>query len=312
MQQYVANSDIFTVDALYHQPQLASIHLIRSNNRIAIVDTGTSHSVAQVNAALDQLGLSFSHVDLIILTHIHLDHAGGASALMALCKNASLVVHPKGARHMVDPSKLIAGTIAVYGEEAFKKLYGEILPIDSERLIIPQDREVVDFSGRSLEFLDTPGHANHHHCIYDIQSNSVFTGDTLGVGYRQLQYDGKVYLSPTTTPVQFNPDALHASIDKVISLNPDWLYLTHYSAVKPTVQNVASLHEQIDNFVLMTEQCSQLSNFESALTQQISNYVAQRCVTELPMIDQEVAQDCLQMDSKLSAQGLVYWWQNRR
>ena len=312
MQQYVQDSNIFTVDALYHQPELASIHLVRSKDRIAIIDTGTSHSVVQINNALNQLGLDFSHVDYIILTHIHLDHAGGASALMKVCDNARLVVHAKGARHMVTPQKLIDGTIAVYGKEAFAKLYGDILPIDADRIIEPSDGDTIDFSGRQLTFIDTPGHANHHHCIIDQQTNSVFTGDTLGVCYRALRSDNKIFLAPTTTPVQFNPEALHQSINKVMSFEPEWLYLTHYSAVQATAQNIAGLHEQIDDFVIMTQRCSEQANFEDTLTKQVTDYLVQRCVNELPKIDQQVAHDWLKMDAKLNAQGLVFWWNYRR
>ena len=97
MLQTIANTDIYTVDALYYQPNLASIHLVHSNNRVALIDTGTQYSVSQVLSALEELNLGYDNVDYIILTHIHLDHAGGAGALMQLCKNAQLVVHAKGA-----------------------------------------------------------------------------------------------------------------------------------------------------------------------------------------------------------------------
>lgn len=312
MQEYIPNSDIFTIDAQYHLPELASIHLVRSKNRIAIIDTGTTYSAPQVKQALESLQINFDHVDFIILTHIHLDHAGGASQLMALCKNAKLVVHPKGARHMIDPKKLIEGTIAVYGEERFTQLYGRILPIDADRIIEPSDGETINLAGRPLLFIDTPGHANHHHCIIDSQTNSAFTGDTLGVAYRQLRSEGNAFMAPTTTPVQFNPDALHASIDKVMSFKPKYLYLTHYSVVAPSTQNIASLHEQIDDFVMLTQQCAEQANFEEELTEQITSYLVQRCINELPQISQQVAQDWLKLDANLNAQGLAYWWQYRR
>ncbi len=312
MKEYIPGSEIFTIDALYHQPELVSIHLLRSHDRIAVIDTGTTHSVTQIQTALSELGLNFSHVDYVILTHIHLDHAGGASALMASCENAKLIVHPKGAKHMVNPQKLIDGTIAVYGKEVFAKLYGEILPIDAGRIIEPIDGETLDFSGRALTFIDTPGHANHHHCIIDAQTNSVFTGDTLGVAYRALRSNDKAFIAPTTTPVQFDPTALHASIDKVMSYQPEWLYLTHYSAVKPSAQNIAGLHEQIDDFVMMTQQCSEQANFEELLTEQVTNYLVQRCLNELPSIEEKVARSWLKMDAKLNAQGLAFWWQYRR
>lgn len=313
MLQTLPDSNIYTVDALYYEPELASIHLIRSQDRIAIVDTGTQYSVPQVKAALNELGLNFSHVDLVILTHIHLDHAGGAGSLMQLCENAQLVVHPKGARHMADPSKLIAGAAAVYGEAEFNKLYGEIQPIDAARILQPEDGEVLDFAGRSLLFLDTPGHASHHHCIVDEQSNSVFTGDTLGISYRALRRGGEAYIMPTTTPVQFNPDALHASIDKVMNFQPETLYLTHYSAVQPSSRNIAGLHEQIDDFVMLTAKAADMNgDLEQDLTALLTDYAVQRCLNELEGIDEALVRHWTKLDVGLNAQGLAFWWQHRR
>ncbi len=313
MLQIVPNSDIYTIDALYYEPQLASIHLVRSNNRIAIVDTGTQYSVPQVSAALKKLDLNFSDVDYIILTHIHLDHAGGAGALMRLCENAQLVVHPKGARHMADPSKLIAGASAVYGEQEFNRLYGEISPIDVERIYQPGDGETIDFAGRPLTFIDTPGHANHHHCIIDEQSNSIFTGDTLGVGYRALRNEDHAFIAPTTTPVQFNPDALHNSIDRVMSYTPSTLYLTHYSAVTPSSKIIAGLHEQIDDYIMLTQKAADAGDqFETVLAKELNEYLVRRCVNELSNIDEQTARHWIKLDADLNAQGLAFWWQHKR
>jgi glyoxylase-like metal-dependent hydrolase (beta-lactamase superfamily II) len=313
MLQTLPNTDIYTVDALYHQPQLASIHLIRSNNRIAIVDTGTQYSVPQVFAALEELGLSYADVDYIILTHIHLDHAGGASALMQLCVNATLVVHPKGARHMADPRKLVAGASAVYGAEEFERLYGQIGPIDANRIHQPANDETIDFAGRLLTFIDTPGHASHHHCIIDQQTNSIFTGDTLGVGYRALRDQHHSFLAPTTTPVQFNPDALHASIDRVMSYNPSTLYLTHYSSVTPSARIIAGLHEQIDDYVMLTQKAADSGDqFETVLAKDLNAYLVRRCMNELSNIDEATARHWIKLDADLNAQGLVFWWLHKR
>lgn len=313
MLQTIANTDIYTVDALYYEPQLASIHLIRSRDRIAIIDTGTQYSVSQVSAALKQLGLGFDAVDYIILTHIHLDHAGGAGTLMALCESAQLVVHPRGARHMVDPSKLIAGASAVYGETEFDRLYGKISPIDAERMLEPNDGETIDLAGRKLTFIDSPGHANHHHCIIDVQTNSIFTGDTLGVCYRALRDENHSFVMPTTTPVQFNPDALHKSIDRVMSYAPNTLYLTHYSAVTPSARIIAGLHEQIDDYVMLTQKAADTTQeFEANLAKELNEYLVRRCVNELDGVDEQTARHWIKLDADLNAQGLAFWWKHKR
>ena len=307
------NSDIYCIDALHVKPQLASIHLIRSQQRIAIVDTGTNSSIPQVSAILTQLGLNFLHVDYIILTHIHLDHAGGASELMRLCQNAQLVVHPKGVRHMVDPSKLIAGATAVYGEKHFQDQYGEIKPVALERIIQAENELKLNLANRELTFINTPGHANHHNCIIDHQSNSIFTGDTFGVSYNALRNDHHAFVMPTTTPVQFDPVALHESINKIMNYQPETVYLTHYSALKPTARIVAGLHEQIDDFVMLTDKAADSgNNFSETLERELTEYLIRRCLNEIEGIEESIAREWIELDAKLNAQGLVFWHENRR
>ena len=312
MSELVAGSNIFTIDAHYYREGLAAIHIIRSKDRLAIIDTGTRYSVDQVTKGIESLGLSFDHVDYIILTHIHLDHAGGAGELMNISKNAKLVVHPRGARHMVDPSKLIAGATAVYGAEEFNKLYGDIKPIDADRIISPEDGEVLNWCNRPLTFIDTPGHARHHYCIIDALTNSAFTGDTLGIAYRALRSDSEVFIMPTTTPVQFDPEALHQSIDRVMAFNPTSLYLTHFSAITPNPTMIASLHEQIDDYVMLTQQAAESKNFEEDLATSITEYLVRRCQNHLPELERSVIEEWVSLDANLNAQGLVFWWQNKR
>jgi len=180
-------------------------------------------------------------------------------------------------------------------------------------MLQPTDGETINLADRPLQFIDTPGHASHHHCVIDTVSNSVFTGDTLGVGYRALRTADHAFIAPTTTPVQFNPEALHASIDKVMSYAPDTLYLTHYSAVTPNTRIIAGLHEQIDDFVLLTEKASETGDeFENTLARQITEYLVRRCLNEIDGLDEQTARHWLKLDANLNAQGLVFWWQNKR
>lgn len=308
-----SNPDIFVVDADYYRPELASVHLIRSRDEFALIDTGTQYSVANIERALGEIGGALEAVRYIVLTHIHLDHAGGAGVLMQRCPNAELVVHPRGAKHMVDPSKLIAGATAVYGEEAFAKLYGEIAPIDEARVIAPQDNDTLTLGTKTLRFLDTPGHASHHHCIVDESSNCVFTGDTLGIGYRAMRDEHHAFVCPTTSPVQFDPTALHASIDRLMALEPTALYLTHYSELVPTSRIIAGLHEQIEDYIQLAEQVFERDgNGAAELKSAITDYLVTRATNELPSLTTDVARDWLSLDADLNAQGLDFWWHYRR
>lgn len=232
---------IFAIDALYERPQFAAIHLIESAGRAAFVDTANNAALPQALAALAARGLTPDAVDYVILTHIHLDHAGGAGAMMQAFPNAKLVVHPRGARHMSEPSKLMAGVEAVYGQAQARRLYGELIPVPSERIIEATDNLVLKLGKRELLCIDAPGHARHHIAIVDRETSGIFTGDTFGIAYRELEVDGRPFIMPSSTPVQFDPEAMRASIARMLSFKPDAVYLTHFgrlanpAAIAPTV-----------------------------------------------------------------------------
>ncbi len=227
---------IYCIDTGYVRPELAAMYLIVENGRAAFIDTGSNDSVPNALAALAKLGLSVEAVDYVILTHIHLDHAGGAGLMMQKFPNAQLVVHPRGARHMAEPSKLIAGVSAVYGAEYVASMYGEILPIPAERIIEAADNTTITLNGRALLCIDTPGHARHHICIIDQATQGIFTGDMFGLSYRELDTDRRAFIFPTTTPTQFEPDEMRASIARLLSFQPTAIYLTHFGQVTNLVK----------------------------------------------------------------------------
>jgi hydroxyacylglutathione hydrolase len=237
---------ISAVDSGYVRPQLDAVHLLIENGRAAVIDTGAQHSVPRILTALATKGIAPSAVDYVILTHIHLDHAGGAGALMHTLPNARLTVHPRGVRHMADPSRLIEGTVAVYGEAQTHALYGDILPVAMERIVATPDGTQLMLAGRLLSFHETPGHARHHVVIHDERSGRVFAGDTFGVSYRELDEDGRQFVFPTTSPVQFEPEPYHRSIDLIAGLASDAVYLTHYSELRDPQARVDDLHRLID------------------------------------------------------------------
>ena len=222
---------IHVVDTHYVRPSFDAAHLIVQDGRAAFVDCGTAHSVPQLLAALADHGLTPDAVDWVLLTHVHLDHAGGAGQLMQALPGARLAVHPRGAPHMVDPRKLIDASIAVYGAENYARLYGELRPIDAARVVATGDGDRLDLGGRSIEVVHTPGHALHPHAYLDHGARAVFTGDTFGLAYPPLTVDGRPFALPTTSPTQFDPEQLVASIRRVVSLAPRAACLTHYGPI---------------------------------------------------------------------------------
>ncbi|MCE5181586.1 MAG: MBL fold metallo-hydrolase [Betaproteobacteria bacterium] len=299
---------IATIDAHHIRPGLAAIHLLVEGGKAAIIDTGTNFSVPGVLAALRQRNLRPQDVAYVIVTHVHLDHAGGAGEMMRLFPEAMLVVHPRGARHMIDPSKLTAGSMAVYGEEMFRQAYGEIVPVPADRVIEAPHEYTLKLNGRSLLFLDTPGHARHHFCIFDERYGGIFTGDTFGISYREFDVDGREFILPTTTPVQFEPGAAHASIDLILSCQPRVAYLTHYSRVTRLPRLADDLHYLLDDFVRLAESVRDAGESRhKQLTEKLGAYFLERLAAHGCKLAPAESLALLANDVELNAQGLEVW-----
>ncbi|MCW8806530.1 MAG: MBL fold metallo-hydrolase [Rhodanobacter sp.] len=298
---------IHTIDTGFLRPHFDAAYLIVEQGRGAFVDCGTNHSVPRMLAALAANGLGAADVDWLILTHVHLDHAGGAGELIAQLPNAQLVVHPRGARHMIDPSKLWAGASAVYGEAVMEREYGRLRPIPAERVIEAVDSHVVDLAGRPLRCIDTPGHAKHHNTIHDARANVCFTGDVFGLSYREFDTERGAFILPTTSPVQFDPDALHASINRLVALKPTAMYLTHYNRVEEIDRLAADLHEQIDAMVALARAANQQPDRHATLVASLAQLYADRAAAHGWQGSRKDLLALLDGDIELNAQGLAVW-----
>jgi glyoxylase-like metal-dependent hydrolase (beta-lactamase superfamily II) len=239
---------ITAIDTDYVRPRLAASHLVVDGGRAAFVDTGTTLSVPNLMATLTAKDVDPADVDWVLTTHVHLDHAGGAGELMRHLPNARCAIHPRGARHLVEPSKLIAGTIAAYGEARYRELYGRIVPIEEERVFVVRDGEHIQLGGRGLELIHTPGHALHHYCIVDRDHDLIFSGDTFGISYRDFDVEGREFMIPATTPVHFDPEALCSSVDRLMSYRPEAIYLTHYAEVRDLVRLSREMKDRVRAF----------------------------------------------------------------
>jgi glyoxylase-like metal-dependent hydrolase (beta-lactamase superfamily II) len=240
-------------------------------------------------------------------THIHLDHAGGAGRLMQQLPNARMVVHARGARHMVDPSQLIAGVRAVYGEAAVRRDYGELVPVPAQRVLPAAEGMVVELAGRPLRLLDTPGHARHHLCIWDEASRGCFTGDTLGVSYREFHNGRWHYALPSSSPVQYDPAALRASVARVLALRPQAIYITHYGAVRSVEAQAEMVLRQSDAMAALTQQLDAGPGFPERLREGLrAIYLAEARAQGVGLPDAEILR-LLQGDVDLNADGLAVW-----
>ena len=238
--------DIHTIDCHYlDRSRFAAVYLLTEGDEAAFIDNNTAHAVPRLLAALERVGMTPGQVRYLIVTHVHLDHAGGTSALAAACPNATVLAHPRAVRHITDPAKLVASATAVYGAERFERLYGQIVPLPSARVREMQDEEQLRFGRRTLTFLHTRGHANHHFCVADDRADAVFTGDAFGVHYPDLQGPGP-FAFPSTSPTDFAPDLARQAIRRLLGLTPKLMLPTHYGPVTAIAETAGQLLRHLD------------------------------------------------------------------
>ena len=298
---------ITAIDTEYGRPMQDASHLIVHNGRGAFVDTGTNDSVPLLLDALRQQELDVADVEFVFLTHIHLDHAGGAGSLMQQLPNARCVVHPRGAPHMINPEKLIKGTEGVYGVERTREMYGDIVPIEADRVVVPDDEQWLDFNGRYMQALFTEGHARHHYCLNDPASQGVFTGDSFGISYRELDTAAGEFIFPTSTPASFDPVEAHRAIDRIMSCEPEQLYLTHYSRVRNLPRLANAMHAGIDAYEKMALDCSDADDRLAALEVAMYDYLSTGLIEHGFKGGDAAMRAVLEIDVTLNAAGLVAW-----
>lgn len=306
---HYAEQGIVAVDTHYLRPGLDASHIMIRDNRAAIIDCGTRDSIPHVLDGLAACGLQRSDVDYLIVTHVHLDHAGGAGHLMEALPSAKLLVHPRGARHMIDPSKLWAGASEVYGPDSMEKLYGAMLPIAPERVIETQDGQKFPLANAWIEFLHTPGHAKHHHSVWDPATRSLFTGDTFGLAYPTFTTQSGPFIFPTTTPVHFDPEAMKSSIQRFMGLAPRAAFLTHYGRVEEVERLAHILLQRLEEHVAIAEAAKKLPSDQqkTAIKAALSTTLLNSLKNHGVLHDEHLSLHWWETDLELNAQGLAHW-----
>jgi glyoxylase-like metal-dependent hydrolase (beta-lactamase superfamily II) len=298
---------VHAIDTAFQRDLLDAAYLVVHQGQAAFIDTGTNHAVPRLLAALDALGLSPADVVWVIPTHVHLDHAGGVGRLMQELPRAQVLVHPRGARHLIDPSALWAGALAVYGAEEMARSYGELVPVPAKRVQTSSDGMSIDLAGRTLVLAETPGHARHHHCIWDPTSRGWFTGDTFGLSYREFDTAQGPWIMPTAVPSQFDPEALRLSIRRLLSFQPESMYLTHFSRVGEVPRLGRQLLQLLDEMVAMALELRTAPNRHAALKRGQLEIFERGLRAHGVTAPRERVEHLLAIDLELNAQGLGIW-----
>jgi len=296
-----------TIDTGYVRPGLCAAYLLIEQGRAALIDCGTATCAGRVLDAMAAAGVAREVVDWVLVTHVHLDHAGGAGPLMQALPNARLVVHPRGAPHMIDPTRLIAGAKAVYGEAAFIHDHAGMRPVEAARVVVAEDGYVVDLAGRKLVCVDTPGHAYHHYSVWDARAQQWFAGDTFGISYREFDNANGAFILPTTSPVQFDPEALKRSIRCLMARQPRVIHVAHYGQLTEYQRLGHDLIEQIDTMVELTRQAHHLPERHRTLVESLTALYTQRAQAHGVENAEAKVRTLLAGDIELNAQGLEIW-----
>lgn len=247
----------------------------------------------------------------MILTHIHLDHAGGAGLLMQELPHPQLVVHPRGRKHMIDPEKLIESVKEVYGAERYRELYGDILAIPKERVLTGENGDILHLGTRPLHLLHMDGHAKHHFIVHDTQSHSIFSGDNFGIGYPRLIFDSTRLLFPSTSPTQFEPEQALDTYRRILALQPARILLTHYGCLEEINMGYTQLVAWIEFSQHLAAHYYDQGYRDKALQDQLTTELWAKFEHEVTqgrgsgLTPQE--KEFLKLDVDLNAQGLAYY-----
>ena len=303
----MSNFGIIPIDTNFIRPKYNASHLICHDGKAAFVDVGTSKNIESLENALANNNLDKGDVKFVFLTHVHLDHAGGAGNLMQNLPNAKLVVHPFGAKHMIDPSKLIASSERVYGKNLFNQLFGEVIPVEKQKILCPEDGQELLLNNRTMRIFYTEGHARHHYCIYDEYSNSVFSGDSFGMSLRELDTKNGSFIIPITAPTQFDPNEAHNAIDKIIKYQPDAIYLAHYSKIEQTEKLGSDMHDLVNNFVDIALSHKNDDKRMEHIHKKLQSHLMQKLRSHGCNLDDDQIKNLLQSDLYVNAAGLDFW-----
>ena len=284
-------------------PEITAGYLILTGERPALVETGPQRVAATVAEGVRRAGVPPEDLAYVVVTHIHLDHAGGVGDLVRAFPNATVVVHPAGAHHLSSPERLLASSSRVYGP-LMDTVYGGLTPVERERIHAAEDGEALDLGrGRRLELLHAPGHAKHHMAAFEPDTGALFAGDAVGV---LLPATG--VLRPATPPSDFDRDLALRSLQAFRERDPAYLVLTHFGPIGPPGERLAEAEEKLRRWCETAERAAlerpELDHIEAALRARFEQ-------EEGPQAAQPERYELLN-SYRSNAAGLLRWIQRRQ
>jgi len=250
--------------------------LLESDGHRALVDPGPGSTLETLRRQLDSRGLKVADLDALLLTHIHLDHAGASGALVRENPRLAVYVHRLGAPHMIDPSKLLASAARLWPNE-LQRLFGDALPVPAENLRILEGGEIITLGGRKIEVVYTPGHASHHVSYFENLEGVAFTGDTTGV-----RIEGHAYVIPATPPPDIDLRIWDESFAAIMQRKPALLFLTHFGLADNPSEHIALFRERLHRWAATTEEIIRAADSESHAMEEFMATMRAEIAAHLP------------------------------
>lgn len=286
------------------RPHIIATAILHGPAGVALVDPGPGTTLETLTTALATKGITFGDVRHLLITHIHLDHAGATGSIVEKHPHIEVLVHARGARHMIDPSKLLASASRLYGQD-MDRLWGDVKPVDAARIRVLEGGETISVAGREMRVEYTPGHASHHVSYFDTASRVAFVGDTAGI-----RRGSGAFVMPPTPPPDIDIEAWRESERKMLAWDPDTLFLTHFGPHRGARQHLQGMFENIAEWSRIVRRLladTSLSDDErqSRFTDEVSRDLVRR-VGETEASDYTKAGGL-----NYSYQGLARYWQKR-
>ena len=300
----------YLIDAQYFQEGFNAVYLIVSQGKAMLVDCGTAHSVPHIEKAMAEIGLGWDDLDRIFLTHVHLDHSAGSGMIMQKAKNAKLWVHPRGYHHLVDPTKLVAGTKIVYTEQPLEEIFGEVIASPKERLMQTENNQEIDFYGKKFLIHHSPGHAKHHQSLFDLEQKIYFAGDTLGVCYRKWDLDRKIFAFLPSAPNQFEPEVWKNTLKEIQKLNLQKICVTHFGEVSSVSELLSQVEDLVDQFATIGLKHKNSENRKEKIATDLAEIFITKLQTETTRWSRTEIEEWIAKDILISVSGLEHWLDN--
>ena len=284
-------------------PRVVATAILQGADGVTLIDPGPTSCLPALESGLRDRGLTLRAVRTLLLTHIHLDHAGASGTIVERVPEVKVYVHERGAPHMIDPAKLLASARRLWGDQ-MDAVWGAFLPVPAGQVIVLKGGERLDVAGTAIEVAYTPGHAKHHVSYLDQHTGMAYVGDTAGV-----RVSGDYLIAPTPPP-DIDIEAWQQSLDTIDRWQPVSLFLTHFGPITPARAHLARFRATVASAAAMSEEMMAGGGTDEELTKRFTEWMRQDIRKALPEHDARAAELAAPFDQLW--QGLARYWQKKR